>query len=75
MLYCWNASVIYVTHVSILIQPEGWMLFEYFVVSKWPDVVSILIQPEGWMLCAMNKVLLESGQFQSSSSPKAGCYW
>ena len=35
--------------------------------------VSILIQPEGWMQLASRYLVSELEQFQSSSSPKAGC--
>ena len=107
-------------HVSILIQPEGWMLLEGWCKMIWyirfnphparrldairfhdgvrhHHHVSILIQPEGWMLyykaitlpiatCfnphparrldAISRLSTSSDAlwFQSSSSPKAGCY-
>ena len=40
----------YGAHVSILIQPEGWMLLSHIFARRKPCAVSILIQPEGWML-------------------------
>ncbi len=56
-------------YVSILIQPEGWMLL------CMPNAVSILIQPEGWMLPTVQlNTVCTYYMFQSSSSPKAGCY-
>ncbi len=39
-----------VDDVSILIQPEGWMLPEADANQLVHTLVSILIQPEGWML-------------------------
>ena len=36
--------------------------------------VSILIQPEGWMLWTVTINSVHITVFQSSSSPKAGCY-
>ena len=36
--------------------------------------VSILIQPEGWMLFWKRQKESKRVRFQSSSSPKAGCY-
>ena len=60
--------------VSILIQPEGWMLSKEDGRRLIPIRVSILIQPEGWMLCDSGKDKDDAGKFQSSSSPKAGCY-
>ena len=83
--------------VSILIQPEGWMLYSAFgegntsaefqsssspkagcykplAAPPAPMLVSILIQPEGWMLCPEPAMSSSVSVFQSSSSPKAGCY-
>ena len=61
--------------VSILIQPEGRMqqlVAEVAVVGG--AVVSILIQPEGRMQQRLDQALVgELLQFQSSSSPRAGC--
>ncbi len=37
-------------NVSILIQPEGWMLQRIKYLNRVLKLVSILIQPEGWML-------------------------
>ena len=37
-------------------------------------IVSILIQPEGWMLFIPILYWCTQARFQSSSSPKAGCY-
>ena len=39
--------------VSILIQPEGWMLYGKNLKQIAKELVSILIQPEGWMLLAI----------------------
>ncbi len=84
--------------VSILIQPEGWMLQGDHAGKTGWVYVSILIQPEGWMLRVTGKRLCvqprfnphparrldategeppgsgKDSPFQSSSSPKAGCY-
>ena len=60
--------------VSILIQPEGWMLSSYGEGVATSQVVSILIQPEGWMLSSFIHSVNMVAMFQSSSSPKAGCY-
>ena len=60
--------------VSILIQPEGWMLSLDGKRVFMALIVSILIQPEGWMLCSRHINWRWSLLFQSSSSPKAGCY-
>ncbi len=44
-------------------------------VCSWcPLWVSILIQPEGWMLLIFGDDGDDGEVFQSSSSPKAGCY-
>ncbi len=61
--------------VSILIQPEGWMLLCSLFHSNTFLTVSILIQPEGWMLHPGYLITRASNGFQSSSSPKAGCYF
>ena len=46
---------------------------EFYHVSL-IHTVSILIQPEGWMLCLSFRYFVTLTMFQSSSSPKAGCY-
>ncbi|MBF8274957.1 MAG: hypothetical protein HW390_30 [Candidatus Brocadiaceae bacterium] len=55
-------------------QPEGWMLLDAYNACIKAGIVSILIQPEGWMLCAIDLASTTYKVFQSSSSPKAGCY-
>ena len=59
--------------VSILIQPEGRMQLQARVGRVLRQDVSILIQPEGRMQRSDDKAFTIPAQFQSSSSPKAGC--
>ncbi len=62
--------------VSILTQPEGWVLLQAGASPCTPVCkVSILTQPEGWVLHAMiGSRLPYLRLFQSSPNPKVGCY-
>ena len=62
-------------HVSILIQPEGWMLFA--CVGTYFCPLTVFNPHPARRLDAMrNKGAHDyANTFQSSSSPKAGCYW
>ena len=59
--------------VSILIQPEGRMQRDQGQQELGNLLVSILIQPEGRMQPDQALAVAYDWEFQSSSSPKAGC--
>ncbi|TLD42187.1 MAG: hypothetical protein JETT_1585 [Candidatus Jettenia ecosi] len=61
--------------VSILIQSEDWMLLDCGGCTTGLPPVSILIQSEDWMLRYATTRRNPCIKFQSSSSPKTGCYY
>ena len=61
--------------VPILTQPESWVLHPHGTTAAQVGAVPILTQPESWVLPLTHfGVAASLLLFQSSPSPKAGCY-